>query len=135
MELRGPGVVATFTASGNLNTDALQYRFVVQAAGVNEDVYLAGTSGSPSVVGVNVDKALDNDPVRVVVDGFSKVRLASSLGAGIWITTDGAGYAIQYTGQSGAACLGRLYTGATSGTPGEMIFRHGPLTSSVAIVQ
>lgn len=135
MELRGPGVVATFTASGNMNTDALQYRFVQQAAGVNEDVFIATTSGSPAVVGVNVDKALDNDPVRIVVDGLTKVRLASSLGAAIWLTTDAAGYAIQYTGQSGAACLGRLYTGATSGTPGEMIFRHGPLTSSVAIVQ
>lgn len=135
MELRGPTVYATFVASGNMDTDALQYRFVQQAAGVNEDVYIANTSGSPSVVGVNVDKVANNRLVRVAVDGFSKVRVAGSLGAAIWITTDGAGYAIQYTGQSGTACLGRLITGATSGTPGEMLFLRSPLTSSVAIVQ
>ena len=136
MELRGPlGPAATFTASGNMNTDALQFRFVMQAAGVNEDVYIANTSGSPATVGVNVDKTADNRHVRVIYDGLTKIRLASSLGAAIWLTTDAAGYAIQYTGQSGAACLGRLITGATSGTPGEMIFRPGPLTSSVAVIQ
>jgi len=135
MELRGQkGHAATFVASGNLNTDALQFRFVQQAAGVNDDVYLAATSGTPNVVGVNQDKVLDNQHVQVVIDGLTKVRLASSLGAAIWVTTDAAGYAIQYTGQSGAACLGRLITGATSGTPGEMIFKQGPLTSSVALV-
>ena len=134
MELRGPQVVGTFTASGNMNTDALQFRFVMQAAGVNEDVFIANTSGSVCV-GVNVDKAADNRFVRVALDGLTKLRLASSLGANIWLTTDGAGYGIQYTGQSGAACLARLITGATSGTPGEIILRPGPLTSSVAIVQ
>src|SRR3990167_3389871 len=134
MELRGPQVVATFTASGNMNTDALQFRFVVQAAGVNEDVYIATTSGS-NIVGINQDKVLDNQHVRVAVDGFSKLRLASSLGAAIWLATDGAGYGIQYTGQSGAACVARLITGATSGTPGEIYFVRSPLTSSVAIVQ
>ena len=135
MELRGSkGHEATFTASGNMNTDAFQFRFVQQSAGVNEDVYIATTSGSPNVVGVNQDKVLDNQHVQAVIDGLTKIRLASSLGAAIWLTTDAAGYAIQYTGQSGAACLGRLITGATSGTPGEMIFKQGPLTSSVAIV-
>jgi len=134
MELRGPQTVGTFTASGDMNTDALQFRFVVQAAGVNEDVYVANTSGSV-VLGINVDKQQDNRHVRVAVDGFSKIRLASSLGANIWLTTDGAGYGIQYTGQSGTACNGRLITGATSGAPGEMFFVRSPLTSSVAIVQ
>ena len=135
MELRGQlGPTGTFTASGNMNTDATQFRFVMQAAGVNEDVYIANTSGSPAVVGVNVGKDADNRHCTVVFDGLTKVRLASSLGASIWLTTDAAGYAIQYTGQSGTACLGRLITGATSGTPGEMIFRQGTLTSSVAIV-
>lgn len=136
MELRGSkGHAATFVASGNMDTDALQFRFVQQSAGVNDDVYIATTSGSPAVVGVNQDKVLDNRHVQVVFDGLTKIRLASSLGAAIWMTTDGAGFGIQYTGQSGAACLGRLITGATSGTPGEMVFRQGPLTSSVAIVQ
>lgn len=135
MELRASkGNQGTFVASGDMNTDALQFRFVQQSAGVNEDVYIATTSGSPNAVGVNQDKVLDNRHVQVVLDGLTKIRLASSLGAAVWLTTDGAGYAIQYTGQSGAACLGRLITGATSGTPGEMIFRPGPLTSSVAVV-
>ena len=135
MELRGSkGHAATFVASGDMNTDALQFRFVQQSAGVNDDVYIATTSGSPNVVGVNQDKVLNNQHVDVVLDGLTKVRLASSLGAAVWLTTDGAGYAIQYTGQSGAACLGRLITGATSGTPGEMVFKQGPLTSSVAVV-
>ena len=135
MELRGSlGNVGTFVASGDMNTDALQFRFVQQAAGVNDDVFIATTSGSPAVVGVNNDKVLDNQYVRTVIDGLTKIRLASSLGAAIWLTTNGAGYAIQYTGQSGTACLGRLITGGTSGTPGEMIFRQGPLTSSVAVV-
>lgn len=136
MELRASlGNVGTFVASGDMNTDALQFRFVQQLAGVNDDVFIATTSGSPAVVGINIDKVLDNQHVRVVIDGASKIRLASSLGAAIWLTTNGTGYAIQYTGQSGAASLGRLITGATSGTPGEMIFRQGPLTSSVAVVQ
>lgn len=136
MELRGPlGATASFVASGDMNTDALQYRFVQQAAGVNDDVFIANTSGSPATVGVNIDKVLNNQHVRVVYDGLTKIRLASSLGAAIWLMTDGAGFGIQYTGQSGAACLGRLITGATSGTPGEMVFKQGPLTSSVAIVQ
>lgn len=135
MELRASkGNMGTFVASGDMNTDALQFRFVQQSAGINDDVYIATTSGSPNVVGVNQGKVLNNQHVQVVIDGPTKVRLASSLGAAIWLTTNAAGYAIQYTGQSGAACLGRLITGATSGTPGEMIFRPGPLTSSVAIV-
>jgi len=135
MELRASkGNAGTFVASGNMNTDALQFRFVQQAAGVNDDVFIATTSGSPNVVGVNQDKVLDNQHVQVVIDGPTKVRLASSLGAALWLTTDAAGFAIQYTGQSGAACLGRLITGATSGTPGEMIFKQSPLTNSVAVV-
>lgn len=135
MELRGPKVVATFVASGDMDTDALQFRFVQQAAGVNDDVFIANTSGSPAVIGVNQDKVADNRHVQVAVDGFSKIRVAGSLGAAIWITNDGAGYAIQYTGQSGTACHGRLVTGATSGAPGEMLFVRTPLTSSVTIVQ
>lgn len=136
MELRGSkGHTATFVASGDMNTDALQFRFVQQAAGVNDDAFIATTSGSPSVVGVNQDKVLDNQHVQVVIDGLTKIRLASSLGAAIWLQTNAAGYAVQYTGASGAACLGRLITGATSGTPGEMLFRPSPLTSSVAVVQ
>ena len=135
MELRGHGVIATFVASGDMNTDALQFRFVRQSAGVDEDVFIADTSGSPAVVGVNQDKVSDNQHVRVAVGQFTKIRLASSLGAAIWLTSDGAGYGIQYTGQSGSACLGRLVTGATSGAPGEMFFVKSPLTSSVAIVQ
>lgn len=136
MELRGDkGTTATFVASGNMNTDALQFRFVQQLAGVNEDVFIATTSGSPAVVGVNQDKVLDNVHVQVVIDGLTKIRLASSLGAAIWMMTDGVGFGIQYTGQSGAACLGRLITGATSGTPGEMLFKQYPLTNSVAVVQ
>ena len=135
MELRGSkGHAGTFTASGDMNTDVLQFRFVQQSAGVNEDVYIATTSGSPNVVGVNQDKVLNNQHVQIVFDGLTKIRLASSLGAAIWLATDGAGFAIQYTGQSGTACLGRLITGATSVTPGEMIFQRGPLTSSVAVV-
>lgn len=133
MELRGTPIVGTFTASGNMNTDALQFRFVVQAAGVNDDVYIANTSGSVCV-GVNQDKVSDNQHVRVGVGGFSKIRLASSLGAGIWLTTDGAGYGIQYTAQSGACSMGRLIDGATSGTPGLLLIERSAYTSSAAIV-
>ena len=136
MEIRGPlGHTATFVASGDMNTDALQFRFVQQAAGVNNDVFIATTSGSPAIVGVNNDKVTNNQHVRVVYESLTKIRLASSLGAAIWLTTDAAGFAIQYTGQSGAASLGRLITGATSGTPGEMLFHKSPNTNSLAIIQ
>ena len=133
MELRGSlGHTATFVASGDMNTDALQFRFVSQAAGVNEDVFISNTSGT-AAVGVNQDKKLDNQHIQVVIDGLTKIRLASSLGAGIWLATNGAGYGVQYTVSSASVTLGRLITGATSGTPGEMIFRPA-IVGSVSVV-
>ena len=105
-------------ASGNLDNDP-QYRFLSFTAGGNKDVWLNPTTGS-AVYGVLQNKPRDNDHAAVAILGSTKVVLASSLGAGIFVMAGANGFATE--AQSGQFIGGQLVTGATSGAVAEMVF-------------
>lgn len=116
-EVSGRRVTATGVASGDLNfADPANYRFLVKTG---KDVHLAASSGAMAY-GVLQNKPKDNEHATVVVDGFTKVVLGSSLGADCLVMTNNTGFAVLLS--SGGATLGRLITGADSGKVGEMFF-------------
>lgn len=114
-EIRGGQFTATFVASGNL--DGSQFTFVRQLAGVNNDVLTIATTGG-LMAGTLQNEPRDNEFARLVSIGYTKVRVANSLGAGLLIMAGNSGFAVQ--AQSGAYVGGHLVTGATSGALAEL---------------
>lgn len=106
----------TRVASGNLDVDP-SYRFVTQAAGGNKDVFLSATTGS-IITGVVQNKPQDNEHATLCVLGDTKIALASSLGAGIYVMAGASGFAVE--AQSGQVVGGLLLTSGTSGAVAEM---------------
>lgn len=114
-EVRGSLQTGTHVASGNL--DGSQFTFVRGLAGVNNDVLTIATTGG-LFVGVLQNKPQNNEHATVGYRGITKVKLASSLGAGIFVMAGNSGWAVQAT--SGAYVAGPLISNGTSGTVAEL---------------
>ena len=103
-------------ASGSFDAnEANRYRFAV-LSGV--DAYTANTAGEITL-GVNQDKPRDNEHVGLAVMGLTKITLGASISAGVYLTTNATGFAVEAA--SGDYVPGVLLTGATSGAVGEML--------------
>lgn len=103
---RGDDFRASWVASGDLSGS--QYRFVTYA-GV--DVYLP-TSGVVTA-GVLQNKPQNNEHASVISQGFSKLILAASVGAGVEVMAANNGFAINVG--SGQWVGGRTLTAGDSG--------------------
>ena len=112
-EVSGPRTFTSRVMSGNGATG--QYKFVWAIN--NLDVGICATSGQ-TVYGILQNKPADDRHASVVVNGFSKITLGSSLGADATVMNGGAGFAVQAV--SGSHPTGRLNTGGTSGAIAEM---------------
>ena len=119
-EVSGQNFTSTKAASGDISGS--QFTYVRQLAGVNADVLTISASGVQVPFGILQNKPRDNEFATMVVMGHSKVRLANSLGANIWLMSGQSGWAVQYAAASGGVSTGRLITGATSGALGETLF-------------
>lgn len=118
-ELSSKGRVETRVASGDL--DGSQFTMVRQLG--NADVLTMPTTGAIPF-GVLQDKPKDNEHAGCVVEGITKIRMADSLGANIFVMAGESGFAVQAA--SGQTTAGRLITGATSGALGVMNFETHP---------
>ena len=102
-------------ASGDLS--ALQYTFVKEFGASNTAVYPATTVGEV-VYGILQNKPRNQEHATVCVDGFTKVTLGGSLGAGATVMVNSNAAAIAAT--SGQYICGRINRGGNSGSIGEM---------------
>ena len=107
----------TRVASGNLDNN--QYTFVRQLG--NLDVLTIPTSGAQAI-GVLQNKPRDNEHAELVFLGSTKIRVANSLGAGIFVMAAVSGFAVAAASGPTNVVLGQLVTGATSGAVGELHF-------------
>ena len=86
-EVSGRRVTVTGVASGDLNiADPANYRFLFKAD--TKKVALASTSGAIAY-GVLNNKPKNNEHATVVIDGFTKVTVGTSLGPDVLVMNSG----------------------------------------------